>query len=87
MKFTKKVATSFANKVTESFFKIFTDVNNQGENFTWRIFRYELLPKFIKTQMFLSFGDNKNWKSHLPKVLEQADNKCIQLFIEYEIIE
>jgi len=79
MKFSGKFKANFASSVTESYFKEFLDPLNQGVNFTWTSFRYKMLPSYIETQLWLNIGDNKNWKSHLPEVLEQADKKYEEL--------
>jgi len=85
MKATKKFLHTFSINVTRSFFKTFLKEENRGPNFTWIWFKEKGLPSFIEMQLWLNIGNNKNWKAHLPLVLDVAQQELLTLFKENNI--
>ena len=85
MKATKKFLQNFSINVTRSYFKIFLKEENRGPNFSWTWFKAEGLSSFLEMQLFMSLGNNKNWKSHLSIVLAIAQQELEILFKDNNI--
>ena len=80
MRFNKKLCKTFAEQVSENFFQVFLDPLNRGENFNWKNFQQSMCPKHLERQLWLTIGNNKNWKKYLPLVLEYGSIKLIELY-------
>ena len=85
MKATKKFLSNFSITITHSFFKTFLKDSNRGPNFSWVWFKEKGLPAFIKMQLWMSIGNNKNWETHLPLVLEYSSKELVILFRDNNI--